>query len=207
MSNTSYILTNLTVIWWNTQGDVGFYTGASLQKCTLNSCEHTSKNRLHYPQPQYYTYNCLVILTKIMVSCQKIVASLKAGGSKVFSAFLLPASNTIPEIRENHIIEWINSWIIQIASHALCAFPKCGGNINIFSYFWGFGFSFLIKPELKYFWKKTKYLETSLLNLSFVHSNNKYLPKIYNVSSMALSAKSWTKQSPALLKPPVEAWR
>lgn len=42
-------------------------------------------------------YNCLVILTKIMVSCQaEIVPSLKAGGGKVFFNILFPTHSIIP---------------------------------------------------------------------------------------------------------------
>lgn len=93
--------------WWDTQGNINSYAGTSLERYKLNSCEHTSKNRLHYPQPQYYMYNCLVIITKIMVPCQEIVASLKAGGSKVFSIFLCPALNIIPGMRGNYIIKSI----------------------------------------------------------------------------------------------------
>lgn len=51
-----------------------------------------------------------------------------------------------------------------------------------------------------YLWKKKRYLETSSLNLSFFHSVNKYLLKIYNMSSTVVGAQSWTKQSATLMQ-------
>lgn len=131
MSNTSYMSTNLMSCWCNVQADNGSHVSISLEGCKLNYCD-----ALPYTDfiiPIHCMYDRLVILTKIMVSCQtEIVASLKTGGGNVFSIFLFPILSTIPGFGENHITKYE---FIQIVSHVLCAYSRCESNIQSFLLF------------------------------------------------------------------------
>lgn len=178
--------------WCNSQGGNSSHISINLEGCKLNYCD--ALPYIDFIIPVHFVYNCLVILTKIMVSCQtEIAASLKTGGGNVFSTFLFPILSTISGIRENRITKYE---LIQIVSHVLCASSRCESNTQSFLLFKNKISSDILMEE-------KKYLETSSLNLSFVHSVNKYLLKTYNMSSSVLCAQSWMKHGATLMKLPV----
>lgn len=97
--------------WWNLQGDISPYASTNLERRKLNYCEHTSKNRPHYPQWQYICITAFSFWPKLWFLSNRDCSFLEGRWWQCLFHLFSPNTWRNPWHRENHIIQWINSWI------------------------------------------------------------------------------------------------